>query len=128
MISRLADAGEDTLRELVALPRRILVGFVDRVEQRLHETAESLRGIDGLDRRVAELEKRVDSLEKPPTARRRPARPARAGRARAGTAAPVVPARADQEADRSGDVSAAEDASGESRPGVRPETEAEPSS
>jgi hypothetical protein len=66
VISRLADAGEDALRRLVDLPRRPVVGAIDRVEGRLHHVAARLRGIDPLYGRVVAIEKRLDSLEKPP--------------------------------------------------------------
>lgn len=65
-ISRLADAGEDALRRLVGLPRRTVVGAIDRVGERLREAGDRLRAIDPLYGRVVAMEKRLDSLEKPP--------------------------------------------------------------
>jgi hypothetical protein len=64
-ISRLADAGEDTLRRLVDLPRRAVVGVIDRVDARLRNVATRVRAVDPLAGRVERLEKRLDSLEKP---------------------------------------------------------------
>ena len=75
-ISRLADTGEDALRRLVGFPRRVVVDVMDGVGERLQGAATKLRGIDPLVGRVAALEKRLDSLEKPKkrTARRASAR------------------------------------------------------
>jgi hypothetical protein len=73
-ISRLADAGEDALRRLVDLPRRIVVGTMDVVGEQLHQAATKLRAIDPLDGRVGAIERRLDSLELPKktTGRRAP--------------------------------------------------------
>jgi hypothetical protein len=65
LISRLADTGEDALRRLVGFPRRVVVDVMDGVGERLQDAATKLRGIDPLVGRVAALEKRLDSLEKP---------------------------------------------------------------
>ena len=77
VISRIADSGEDALRRLVDLPRRMVVQAVDDVDERLHDLAAKVREIDPLYRRVAEIERRLDALEKPKrtTARRRSTRP-----------------------------------------------------
>src|SRR6266576_3621162 len=76
VISRIADSGEDALRRLVDLPRRLVVQAVDDVDERLHDLATKVREIDPLYRRVAEIERRLDALEKTkkPTARRRSTR------------------------------------------------------
>ena len=63
-ISKLADAGEDALRRLVDLPRRAVVGVMDRIGDGLHNAAAKLRAVDPLAGRVAALEERFDSLEK----------------------------------------------------------------
>jgi hypothetical protein len=88
VVSRLADAGEEALRRLLGLPRRMVVGALHAAGERLEDGAAKLRGIDQLQRRVAKLERRLDSLEKPTatTARRsspraKPTRAAGAGRA-----------------------------------------------
>ncbi len=65
VISRLADAGEDALRRLLSIPRRIVEGTRDDVRDRLSDAASKLRKIDPLDSRVTAVEKRLDSLEKP---------------------------------------------------------------
>jgi hypothetical protein len=125
LIARLADAGEDALRELVALPRRILVGAVHRVEGRLHQTADSVRGIDRLDKRVAELEKRVNSLAKPASTRRRSTSSSSTRRKKAQTAAPVVAAEAGEDADRTDARSAPSGPAAEGRPETYPGAGAE---
>ena len=83
VISQLADKGEDTLRQLVDRPRRMVDGAIHGLEERLHEVATRLRAIDPLERRVNALEKRLDALEKPakaatarrPSTRARPSTP-----------------------------------------------------
>ena len=64
VISRIADSGEDALRRLVDLPRRIVVQAVDDVDERLHDLAAKVRELDPLHGRVAAIEKRLDALEK----------------------------------------------------------------
>jgi hypothetical protein len=85
VISQLADAGEDALRRLVDIPRRVVGGTMDSVRERLHDVATKLRAIDPLDGRVGAIEKRLDSLEQPKktTARRAStrAKPPRASKA-----------------------------------------------
>jgi hypothetical protein len=79
VIAQLADIGEDALRRLVDRPRRMVAGTVDGIEERLQDVVARLRAMDPLDSRVAAIEKRLDSLEKPKkaTARRQstPAKP-----------------------------------------------------
>jgi allophanate hydrolase subunit 1 len=64
VVSRVAGAGEDVLRGLFSLPRRILAATLDGVGDVLHGAATLLGNVDPLDTRVAELEKRLESLEK----------------------------------------------------------------
>jgi hypothetical protein len=66
VISELADAGEDALRRLVDIPRRVLAGARDTADERFQDIATRLRAIDPLERRVTALEKRLDSLEARP--------------------------------------------------------------
>jgi hypothetical protein len=73
-ISGLQDSGEEAIRNLVALPLRMLAGTLGIVESVLHTAADTLRGIDPVDDRIVELEKRVDSLEEQRTPRRESAR------------------------------------------------------
>ena len=64
-ISRLADAGEDALRELVDFPVRVVAGILDGVGERLQHVATRLRAVDPLVGRVAALEERLDTIQKP---------------------------------------------------------------
>jgi hypothetical protein len=91
-ISKLADAGEETLRRLVDFPRRVVVGVLDGAGERMQHVATRLRAVDPLVGRVAELEKRVDSIEKPRKAtaqRRKPRSKSRASR-KASVVVPVA--------------------------------------
>ena len=73
VISQLAEKGEETFRQLVDRPRRMVDGAIHGLEDRLSDIAARLRKIDPLERRVAAIEKRVEALEKPAkTARSRP--------------------------------------------------------
>ena len=76
VISRLADAGEDAVRALLDLPRRMTVGVLDRVEHGLRGAADRLRAIDPLYDRVVTIEHRLDSLSNPakPRTHRQPTR------------------------------------------------------
>jgi hypothetical protein len=65
VIARIADKGEETLRRLVDTPRRMVGDVRGGVDARLHDLASKLRSIDPLDGRVAALERRLESLEKP---------------------------------------------------------------
>ena len=65
LIAELADRGEATLRRIVGFPRRVLADAKERVGERFGDVATKLRSIDPLDRRVAELEQRLDSFETP---------------------------------------------------------------
>jgi hypothetical protein len=92
-ISRLAGSGEETIRNLVALPLRMLAGTLGMFEAVLRTAADTLREMDPLDERVAGLEMRLDSLEEQTTGRRESARStgaARKGTPRAGAAEPGV--------------------------------------
>jgi len=73
-ISRLPYSGEEAIRYLVALPLRTLAGTLGMFEAVLHTAADTLRGIDPLDERLVELQRRVDSLEEQTTRRRESAR------------------------------------------------------
>ena len=65
VISEIAHAGEDVVRQLFSLPRRIVAGTLDGAGNRLHDAAKRLGKVDPLDDRVAALEKRLAKLEKP---------------------------------------------------------------
>ena len=109
-ISRIADSGEDALRRLVELPRRIVVEAKDDIEDGLHDLAVKVREIDPPYRLVAEIERRLDALEKTSkTATRRRSTRAKPARARATTSA--EPAQSAQEASRREDQTGPQGAS-----------------
>ena len=88
VIARLADKGEETLRRIVDAPRKVAGDMRHGVDALCHDVASKLRSIDPLDGRVAELERRLESLEKPAKkATRRTARPKAATTRRAGPVA-----------------------------------------
>jgi hypothetical protein len=93
IISRLFSAGEEVIRELLGLPRRMVVGMTDAAAERLDEVAAKLRGTDQLQCRVDKLEQRLDSLEQPTTTAR-----TASGRAKPTTATREAPAAGDSEA------------------------------
>jgi hypothetical protein len=82
--SRLADS--KAIRNLVALPLRILAGTLGIFEAVLNRAADTLRDMDPRDERIVELERRVDSLEQQTTGRRVSARSTSAARKRTPTA------------------------------------------
>jgi hypothetical protein len=88
-ISRLADSSEDAVRNLVALPLRVLIGTLDFLEAQLHKASDTLREIDPLDERVVELERRLDALEHQTTGRRQSSRATTAARQKTPTASSV---------------------------------------
>jgi hypothetical protein len=75
VISQIAHAGEDVLRELFSLPRRVVAGTLDGAGNLLHDAAKKLGKVDPLDDRVTALEKRLARLEKPGKAGARTAAP-----------------------------------------------------
>ena len=85
-IFRFADSGEETIRNLVALPLRMLAGTLGIFEAVLRTAADTLREMDPLDERVVELEMRVDSLEEQTTGRHERARSTSAEKKRTPTA------------------------------------------
>jgi hypothetical protein len=103
VISRIADSGEDALRRLVEVPRRMVAQAVDDVDERLHDLATKVREIDPLYRRVAEIEK-----TKKTTARRRSTRAKPSG---ARTTPAAEPAQSAEETSRREDRAGPEGAS-----------------
>jgi len=69
-ISRLAESGEDAMRNLVALPLRMLAGTLGIFEALLRTAADAVGEADPIDERVVDLEKRVELLEEQATGRR----------------------------------------------------------
>jgi outer membrane murein-binding lipoprotein Lpp len=67
LISKLADRGEDVVGKLSDFPAaQRLVEAAGGLRERVDEIQRRLRGLDALERRVAELEKKVDRLSGPP--------------------------------------------------------------
>jgi hypothetical protein len=62
-LARLADSGEDAMRNLVALPLRMLAGAFGIFEALLRTVADAVSEADLIDERVVDLERRVESLE-----------------------------------------------------------------
>jgi hypothetical protein len=87
VVARLSDAGEDALQRIADLPGgKLMLKAVADARSGIDELAAKLRRIDPLERRVAALEKRLDSLDKPKTkaattrrrtTKRKPAAPAK---------------------------------------------------
>jgi TolA-binding protein len=64
LLSRLADAGEEAIQRLADVPGADRVtGALGAMRDRMDEMQKRLRGLEALDRRLAELERRVDKLE-----------------------------------------------------------------
>jgi uncharacterized small protein (DUF1192 family) len=75
LLSRLADAGEDAIQRLAKAPGgENVVKALNTSRERIDELQKKVRGLDELEKRIAVLEKRVDSLSKP--ARRAARKPA----------------------------------------------------
>jgi hypothetical protein len=64
LVSRLADAGEQTIQRLADAPGadRFLGGLTS-MRERMDDMQKKLRGLDALEKRVATLERRLDKLE-----------------------------------------------------------------
>ncbi len=71
VIQRLADSGEEALQKFIAdLPGGTkVVGAANSLFARIDELTKRVRSLDPLEHRVAELEKRLDALTKPPKAK-----------------------------------------------------------
>jgi ABC-type Fe3+ transport system substrate-binding protein len=67
VLHRLADSGEEALQKFIAdLPGGSkVVGAANSLFARVDELTKRVRSLDPLERRVAELEKRLDALTKP---------------------------------------------------------------
>jgi cell division protein FtsB len=84
-IARLADSGEDAMRNLAALPLRMLAGALGIFEALLRTAADAVSEGDQIDERVVDLERRLDSLEEQATGRREGSSAAGAARKRTST-------------------------------------------
>jgi hypothetical protein len=73
VLQRLADSGEEALQKFIAdLPGgNKVVGAANSLFARVDELTKRMRSLDPLERRVAELEARLDALTKPAPAKRR---------------------------------------------------------
>ena len=80
VITRLAESGEEALHRLAELPGGArFAEAANALRDRVDDLAKRMRSLDPLERRVAELERRLDALSKPArrkttTARKPPAR------------------------------------------------------
>jgi hypothetical protein len=73
VLQRLADSGEEALQKFIGdLPGGSkVVGAANSLFARVDELTKRMRSLDPLERRVAELERRLDGLTKPASATRR---------------------------------------------------------
>jgi TolA-binding protein len=75
LLTRLADAGEEAIHKLSEAPgAERLFGAMSSMRDRVDELQKRVRGLEGIDRRVADLERRLGALEggaKPRTTARR---------------------------------------------------------
>ena len=63
LLSRLADRGENVIGKITDLPgAQAVTEALGSVKERLDDLTKRVRGIEGLDKRVAELERRLDKL------------------------------------------------------------------
>jgi phage shock protein A len=66
LLTRLSDAGEEALSRVAGSQATTrVVETVGGMRERLDEMQKKVRGLDALEQRVADLEKRVDELSKP---------------------------------------------------------------
>jgi hypothetical protein len=77
LVQRLTVAGEEAMQKLGDLPGgKALLDTAQSFRERLDDLGSRIRAIDPLEKRVTELEHRLDALEKPKPARKRaPAKP-----------------------------------------------------
>jgi hypothetical protein len=63
ILTKLADAGEEAIAKLTEAPGADrMLGTVTSMRDRLDEIQKRLRGLEALEQRVAELERRVDAV------------------------------------------------------------------
>jgi uncharacterized protein involved in exopolysaccharide biosynthesis len=76
VLQRLADSGEEALQKFIAdLPGGSkVVGAANSLFARVDELTKRMRSLDPLERRVAELERKLEALSKPKPAARRSTR------------------------------------------------------
>jgi len=87
LLTMLADRGEEAIQKLADTPGADrLLGVAQSMRERLDEIQKRVRGIDALESRVAELERRLDELSAPSAAKKAPARKPAAKKPRAKSA------------------------------------------
>jgi len=75
LLSMLADRGEEAIQKLSDTPGADrLLGVAQSMRERLDELQKKVRGIDALERRVSNLERRLDDLAAPSAAKKAPTR------------------------------------------------------
>jgi hypothetical protein len=68
LLTMLADRGEEAIQRLSDAPGADrLLGAAQALRDRMDEMQKRIRGIDALEKRVAELEKKVEALSAPST-------------------------------------------------------------
>lgn len=64
LVSRLADAGEQTIQRLADAPGADrFLGAMTSMRERMDDMQKKLRGLDALEKRVTTLERRLDKVE-----------------------------------------------------------------
>ena len=75
LLTMLADRGEEAIQKLSDTPGADrLLGVAQSMRELLDEIQKRVRGIDALETRVAELERKVEKLSPPSAAKKAPAR------------------------------------------------------
>jgi hypothetical protein len=88
LLSRLADRGEQMVGRITDLPgAKQLVDRVAALAKGLDDVQKQLRGLDRLEKRMTQIEKRLDKVEGKSTTRRKPAARAKSSSASKPTAA-----------------------------------------
>ena len=66
VVARLSESGEEALQKLLQNPGTArVVGAANAMKDRVDEMTRRMRSLDPLEKRVAELERRLDELSKP---------------------------------------------------------------
>jgi hypothetical protein len=87
LLSKLADAGEDAIQRLTESPGADrLTGVAHVMRDRMDELQKRVRGLDELEKRVTELEMRLDEL----TGTQRPTRTGAPGKKKTAAARPAA--------------------------------------
>jgi prefoldin subunit 5 len=65
LLARLADAGEEALSRLASSPGlERITGVISNLKEQVDALASRVRGLESLEKRVAELERKVERLSK----------------------------------------------------------------